>query len=95
MPRQRPRRVEHLDQTLKRQILVAVGRKVAAPHPADQLAHPGLPEVSVRSTSVLTKNPTSSSSALSVRPAIGLPSAISVPGPKPRQQRRKRRPAAP
>ena len=37
MPRQRPRRVEHLDQPLERQLLVAIGRKVAAPHPADQL----------------------------------------------------------
>src|SRR6266498_4085430 len=35
----------------------------------------GLPDVSVRSTSVLTKNPTRSSSALSVRPAIGSPIA--------------------
>ena len=38
MPRQRPRRVEHLDQPLERQLLVAVGRKVARPHPPDQLA---------------------------------------------------------
>jgi hypothetical protein len=35
----------------------------------------------VRSTSVLTKNPTSSSSALSVRPAIGLPIGMSLPPP--------------
>ena len=37
--------------------------------------------MSVRSTSVLTKNPTNSSSALSVRPAIGLP--IAHPSPLP------------
>ena len=43
MPRQRPRRVQHLDQPLERQLLVAVGRKVAAPHPADQLAEARLP----------------------------------------------------
>src|SRR4029079_14059526 len=42
---------------------------------------PGLPEVSVRNTSVLTKNPTSSSSALSVRPAIALPIGMSLPLP--------------
>ena len=43
MPRQRPRRVEHLDQPLERQLLVAIGRKVAAPHPPDQLAEARLP----------------------------------------------------
>lgn len=37
--------------------------------------------VSVRSTSVLRKNPTRSSSASSVRPAIGLPIGMSVPAP--------------
>ena len=82
MPRQRPRRVEHLDQPLERQVLVRVGREVRAPHPADQLARSsGRPTVSVRSTRVLTKNPTSSSSAASVRPAIGLPIGMSVPAP--------------
>jgi hypothetical protein len=43
MPRQRPRRIEHLDQPLERQLLVAIGRKVAAPHPPDQLAEAWLP----------------------------------------------------
>ena len=43
MPRQRPRRVQHLDQPLERQLLMAVGRKVAAPHPADQFAEVRLP----------------------------------------------------
>ena len=37
MPRQRARRIEHLHQPLERQIGMAIGRKVAAPHPADQL----------------------------------------------------------
>ena len=41
----------------------------------------GSPAVSVRSTSVFTKNPTSSSSASSVRPAIGVPNGMSVPAP--------------
>ena len=43
VPRQRPRRIEHLDQPLERQLLMAIGRKVAAPHPADQLAEARLP----------------------------------------------------
>ena len=38
MPRQRARRVEHLHQPLKRQLLVAVGRKVAGAHPPHKLA---------------------------------------------------------
>src|SRR5262249_54881075 len=41
----------------------------------------GLPDTSVRSTSVFTKKPTRSSSAASVRPAIGLPIAMSLPPP--------------
>ncbi len=44
-------------------------------------ANPGSPAVSVRSTSVLTKNPTMSSSALSDRPATGVPKGMSVPAP--------------
>ncbi len=41
----------------------------------------GSPLVSVRSTRVLMKKPTSSSRASSVRPAIGEPIAMSVPAP--------------
>src|SRR6266498_1057919 len=37
MVRQRARRVEHLNQTLKRHILVAVGQKIACPHPSNEL----------------------------------------------------------
>ncbi len=37
MPRQRALRVQHLHQPLERQVLVRIGRKVARPHPADQL----------------------------------------------------------
>src|SRR6476659_6350621 len=37
MARQRARRVEHLHQTLKRKLLVAVGRKIARSHPPNQL----------------------------------------------------------
>ena len=81
MPRQRARRVEHLHQPLEWQLLVAVGREIGRAHPFDQLAKLGLPEVSVRSTSVLTKKPISSSSAPSVRPAIGLPIGMSWPAP--------------
>ncbi len=36
VPRQRPRRIEHLDQPLERQIGMAIGGKVAGPHPPDQ-----------------------------------------------------------
>ena len=82
MTRQRARRVEHLNQPLERHLLMAVGRQIARAHPPRSArAGSGLPDVSVRSTSVLTKNPTRSSSALSVRPAIGLPIAMSLPAP--------------
>ena len=92
MPRQRTRRVQHLDQPLERQVLVRVGGEIGGADPADQLAEASAgPERSVRSTSVLTKKPIRSSSAASVRPAIGLPIAMSVPAPsrlsKPRQRR--------
>ena len=40
MPRQRPRRIEHLDQPLERQIGMAIGGKVAGPHPPDQRLEP-------------------------------------------------------
>ena len=82
MTRQRARRIEHLHQTLERKLLVAVGRQVARTHPRQPTRGSSeLPDVSVRSTSVLTKNPTRSSSALSVRPAIGLPIGMSSPAP--------------
>ena len=82
MARQRARRVEHLHQPLERKLLVAVGRQVARRAPARSArAGSGPPSVSVRSTSVLTKNPTRSSSAASVRPAIGLPIGMSKPAP--------------
>ncbi len=41
----------------------------------------GLPETSVRSTTVLTKKPTSSWAASSSRPATAQPSGMSVPLP--------------
>ena len=82
MPRQRPRRVEHLHQPLERQLLMRRRPQgCRARTRASSSRKLGLPEVSVRSTSVLTKNPTRSSSALSVRPAIGLPIGMSVPAP--------------
>ena len=92
MPRQRPRRIEHLDQPLERQILHGHRPQGCRPAPAPiSSRNPGLPEVSVRSTSVLTKNPIRSSSAASVRPAIGLPIGDVGAGPEPRQQPRQRR----
>ena len=82
MAGQRARRVEHLDQPLERQVLMAVGGEIGGAHPRDQLAEARIAAtVSVRSTRVLTKKPTRSSSALSVRPAIGLPIGMSVPAP--------------
>ena len=39
MPRQRPRRVDNLNQPLKRKLLVAVGRQIGRPHPPNQLPH--------------------------------------------------------
>src|SRR5260370_209565 len=39
MARQRPRRVEHLNQPLKRNLLMAVGQQIARTHPPNQLAH--------------------------------------------------------
>ena len=38
MTRQRPRRIEHLHQTLERKLRMRIGRQVPAAHPADQLA---------------------------------------------------------
>ena len=90
VPRQRPRRVEQFHQPLERHLLMPIGRQDCLPAPGRSVrAKLGRPEVSVRSTSVLTKNPTRSSSAASVRPAIGAPIAMSVPRPEPAQQRRK------
>ncbi len=64
MMRQRARRVDDLHQPLERQLLVAVGRTGCRRAPAPARSRKlGLPEVSVRSTRVLTKNPTRSSSA--------------------------------
>ena len=45
-------------------------------------ANDGSPDVSVRSTRVLRKNPTRSSRASSVRPATGEPIGTSVPAPR-------------
>src|SRR5262249_40398607 len=75
MVRHRARGVERLNQPLKRKLLVAIRRKILARTRPIRSPKLGLPDVSVRSTSVLTKNPTKSSSARSVRPAIGLPIA--------------------
>ena len=89
---QRPGRDEDLHQPLERHVLMRQRRQPDLPDPAQQLTRtPGPPTRSVRSTSVLTKNPTRSSSASSVRPATGVPSGISVPAAQPGQQHRQRR----
>ena len=82
MTSQRARWVHHLYQPFKRQILMTIGRQVRSPNPAHSSRKLGSSDVSVRSTNVLTKNPTRSSSALSVRPAMGLPIGMSVPAPR-------------
>ena len=71
--RERPGRVECLDEALEGHILVGVTRPERdGPHPGQQArVNAGSPERSVRSTRVLTKKPTRSSKASSVRPAIG------------------------
>ena len=58
-----------------------VGRQAPSRTRASSSVNVGSPDTSVRSTSVLTKNPTRSSSASSVRPAIGEPIGMSVPAP--------------
>ena len=59
-------------------------------HPASSSANDGSPDRSVRITSVLTKNPTRSSSASSVRPATGRPDRDVGPRAEPGQQHRQR-----
>ena len=89
MMRQRPGRVEPLHQHLERHILMLEGGQAAPPHLGQQARRTvGSPARSTRNTSVLTKNPTSSSSAGSLRPAIGNPTATSAAGAEPRQQHR-------
>ena len=65
---QRPGRGQVLHQPLERQVLVGVGARPASRTRPSSSANVGSPDTSVRSTSVLTKNPTRSSSAASVRP---------------------------
>ena len=68
----RPRRVELLDQPLERHVLVRRTPPGRSRGPGSAArGSVGSPDRSVRSTRVLTKNPTRSSSASSVRPATG------------------------
>ena len=84
MARQRARRVEHLHQPLERQVLVG-HRRPGLPRAPGRAGRgsSGLPDVSVRSTRVLTKKPTRSSSALSVRPGDRAADRDVVAGPQP------------
>ena len=87
---------QRLDQPLERHVLVGEGAQVASRAPgASSSANVGSPDRSVRSTRVLTKNPTRSSSASSVRPATGVPIGMSVPRAEPGQQRGQAPPARP
>ena len=95
MPRQRARRVEHLDQTLERHILVAVGRKVAGAHPADQLAQARIARGVGAQHQRVDEEPDQLVQRL-VGAARDRRADRDVGArPKPAQQRRKRRPAAP
>ena len=71
-------RIESLNKDFEGHVLVFVGGQAAlgAPGPA-RSATVGSPATSTRSTKVLTKKPTNSSSAGSRRPAIGKPTATS------------------
>ena len=74
--------VEDLHEPLEGHVLVGVGRQVGLPDPVRAVRRrSGRRRVSVRRTRVLTKKPTRSSSASSVRPAIGVPRGMSVPAP--------------
>ena len=60
---------------------MAVGRKIARAHPPDQLAQARIARRIRAQHQRVDKEPTRSSSALSLRPAIGLPIAMSCPAP--------------
>ena len=74
----RASRLQLLDQLLERQVLVRVGvqRASRAPAPAAR-GSAGRRERSARSTRVLTKKPISPSISARLRPAIGVPTAMS------------------
>ena len=77
---QRARRVEHLDQPLERQVLVAVGGQVASPAPARAArGSSDCRDVSVRSTSVLTKKPISRRARCRCGPRSGCRSGCRCP----------------
>ncbi len=77
-------RVDGLDDPVEGQVLVLERGEGRFPHPCRAVRRNvrSSPDRSVRSTSVLTKKPTRSSSASSVRPAMGAPSGMSSPAPR-------------
>src|SRR6266508_3794394 len=91
MVRQRARRVEHLNQTLKRHILVAVGRKIAPSHPTYQLAEARIAR-RVRAQNQRVDEKSDKLIQRTVRAASNRAANRYVsPRSKPRQQRSKRR----
>ena len=80
VPGQRAARAR-VHQPLERHILVGVGGQVGLPDPRQQFGERRVAATSVRSTRVLTKKPTRSSSAASLRPATAVPMGMSVPAP--------------
>src|SRR5262245_22276564 len=89
MVRQRPRRVELLNQPLKRNILVAVGRKIAPAYPANQLpeariarrVRPQHKRVDEKPNKIIQRTVRATGNRAPQR-NIG-------PGPRPRRRRRK------
>ena len=81
---------EHLDQPLERHVRVRERRQVGLADAPSSSANARAGPPSVRRTRVLTNMPTRSSSAASPRPAIGVPTAMSVRARQPRQQHRER-----
>src|SRR5215468_2387446 len=89
MVRQRPRRVELLNQPLKRNILVAVGRKIAPAYPANQLpeariarrVRPQHKRVDEKPNKIIQRTVRATGNRA--------PQRNISPSPKPRQQRRK------
>jgi nitrogen regulatory protein PII len=89
MTRQRPRRVENLNQSLKRQVLVTVRRQIHTPDTTNKLPEARVPG-RVRPQHKRVHKKADQVLKLAVRPArYRAPNRYVLPAPNPRQQRRK------
>src|SRR5262249_40370829 len=89
MPRQRPRRIEHLNQTLKRNLLVRIRSKIGPPHPPKELRKARLP-ARVRPQHQRVHEKPDKLLKRSVRPTRNrAPNRYVIPRPKPSEQRTK------